>query len=44
MTDILHALNQPCYFVQMYLFLRLTYFLKTYFVHNIAATVSYDQK
>ena len=38
MGAILLALNQPCYFVCFF-----TLFV-THFVHNIAATVSYDRK
>ena len=37
-TDILLALNQPCYFVCFFALVI------TYFVHNVAATVSYDRK
>jgi hypothetical protein len=38
MAVILCALNKPCYFVSFFaLFV-------TYFVHNVAATVSYDRK
>jgi hypothetical protein len=38
MAAFLWALNQPCYFVVFFaLFV-------TYFVHNVATTVSYDRK
>ena len=42
MANDLHAHNQLCYLVHFFA-LFVTYFL-TYFVHNVAATVSYDQK
>jgi hypothetical protein len=38
MAVFLLALNQKCYFVRFF-----TLFV-TYFVHNVAATVSYDRK
>jgi hypothetical protein len=38
MATVLLALNQPCYFVCFFAL------IETYFVHNVAATVSYDRK
>jgi cytochrome oxidase assembly protein ShyY1 len=42
MAGILSAPNHLCYFVSFFA-LFVTYFIM-YFVHNVAATVSYDQK
>jgi hypothetical protein len=42
MTDILHAPNQLCYIAHVFAWF-VTYFL-TYFVHDVAATISYDRK
>ena len=42
MADVLHSPNQLCYFVIFFEFC-VTYFL-TYWVHNVAATVSYVRK
>jgi hypothetical protein len=41
MADVLRARNELCYFVRFFA-MFVTYF-KTYFVHNVAATVSYEQ-
>jgi hypothetical protein len=40
-ADVLHAPTDLCYFVR---FFCVACIFKTYFVHNVAATVSYDRK